>query len=218
MNQKWKNRIWAGSILAAFLAAVGVFVFLLQTEKKVLSEYEKEQVCVAVSGIARGEKITGENVDSYLVLEEIDKRFVPKTALRDTEDAIGRIAVYGVEAGTVLTAGMLREEVEIVGQMTEPVIAGFRAEDLYQVAGGVLRAGDRIHIYCVDQGEEGQTGKMLWEDVYIQQVFDQTGTSISGSDHTTPAQRINIYLDKTDVTGFYSALAKGSLRAVKICD
>ena len=33
MSQAWKNRIWNGSILAAFVAAMAVFVFLLQTEK-----------------------------------------------------------------------------------------------------------------------------------------------------------------------------------------
>lgn len=218
MSPKLKNRIWNGSILAAFLAAVGVFAFLLQTEKKVLAEYEKEQVCVVRMQIARGEKITEENAGKYLAVAEIDKSIVPETALKDAEGAVGKIAVYEVEEGTVLTAGMLREEAEITGQMTEPVIAGFRAEDLYQVVGGVLRAGDRIHIYCVEQGEMADSGKILWENVWVQQVFDQTGTAISGSDSTTSAQRINIYLDKADVSGFYSALAQGSLRAVKVCN
>ncbi len=197
---------------------MGVFAFLLQTEKKVLAEYEKEQVCVVRMQIARGEKITEENAGKYLAVAEIDKSIVPETALKDAEGAVGKIAVYEVEEGTVLTAGMLREEAEITGQMTEPVIAGFRAEDLYQVVGGVLRAGDRIHIYCVEQGEMADSGKILWENVWVQQVFDQTGTAISGSDSTTSAQRINIYLDKADVSGFYSALAQGSLRAVKVCD
>ena len=39
MNPKLKNKIWNGSILAAFLAAVGVFAFLVQTEKRLLAEY-----------------------------------------------------------------------------------------------------------------------------------------------------------------------------------
>lgn len=218
MSLKLKNRIWNGSILAAFLAAIGVFVFLLQTERKALAEYEKEQVCVVAVEIPRGEKLTGENVEKYVTIAEIDKNMVPKTALENPEEVIGRVAVYGIEEGTVLTAGMLREEAEITGQMKEPVIAGFRGEDMYQVVGGVLRAGDRIHIYCVDPEKEESKEKILWENVWVQQVFDQTGAAISGNDNTTPAQRINIYLDKVDVNGFYSALAQGSLRAVKICE
>ena len=151
MSQAWKNRIWNGSILAAFVAAMAVFVFLLQTEKRVLTEYEKEQVCVVTAAIPRGEKISAENAEQYITVMEIDKRIVPETALKSTEAASGRIAAYGVEQGMVLTTGMLRELSEITEQMREPVIAGFRAEDLYQVVGGVLRAGDRIHIYCVEQ-------------------------------------------------------------------
>lgn len=215
MNQTWKNRIWNGSILAAFVAAIAVFAFLLQTEKRVLTEYEKEPVCVVTAAIPRGEQITGENAEQYITVTEIDKRIVPETALKSTEAAIGRIAVYGVEKGMVLTGGMLRELPEITGQMQEPVIAGFRAEDLYQVVGGVLRAGDRIHIYCVEQEEEEKNGKLLWENVFVQQVFDQSGTAISGNDSATPAQRVNIYMEKEKVAEFYAALARGSLRVVK---
>ena len=149
---------------------------------------------------------------------KIDKRIVPETALEATESVIGKIPVCGIEKGTVLTTGLLQEAVEITGEMNEPVIAGFRAEDLYQVAGGVLRAGDRIHIYCVNQEKEAEAGKILWENVYVQEVFDQTGTTIEGNDNTTPAQRINIYLDKAHVAEFYTELAQGSLRAVKVCD
>ena len=130
----------------------------------------------------------------------------------------GRIAAYGVEQGMVLTTGMLRELSEITEQMREPVIAGFRAEDLYQVVGGVLRAGDRIHIYCVEQEEEEQNGKLLWENVFVQQVFDRNGAAIGGDDGTTPAQRVNIYMEKERVADFYAALAQGSLRVVKAED
>lgn len=35
--------------------------------------------------------------------------------------------------------------------MEDPVIAGCKADDLYQIVGGVLRAGDRINIYQVDE-------------------------------------------------------------------
>ena len=96
--------------------------------------------------------------------------------------------------------------------------AGFRAEDLYQVVGGVLRAGDRIHIYCVEQEEEEQNGKLLWENVFVQQVFDRNGAAIGGDDGTTPAQRVNIYMEKERVADFYAALAQGSLRVVKAED
>ena len=101
---------------------------------------------------------------------------------------------------------------DITAQMSEPVVAGLRADDLYQVVGGVLRAGDRIHIYRVN--EEGEA-VLAWENVYIQGVFDQSGTTISNDDRNTAAQRINVYLDKKMVEAFYSWLNAGTLRIVK---
>ena len=40
-NKTIKNRIWNGSILAAFIAAAAVFAVMLETEKRSLAEYEK---------------------------------------------------------------------------------------------------------------------------------------------------------------------------------
>ena len=96
------------------------------------------------------------------------------------------------------------------------MIAGFKAEDLYQVAGGVLRSGDRIHIYSVK--EEGKEASSVWKNVFVQQVFDTSGNRISNEDSDTAAQRINIYLAEEDVERFYEQLSAGSLRAVKVCD
>lgn len=98
MSQAWKNRIWNGSILAAFVAAMAVFVFLLQTEKRVLTEYEKEQVCVVTAAIPRGEKISAENAEQYITVMEIDKRIVPETALKSTEG--GKRKNSGIWSGT----------------------------------------------------------------------------------------------------------------------
>lgn len=72
MSQAWKNRIWNGSILAAFVAAMAVFVFAAD-RKRVLTEYEKEQVCVVTAAIPRGEKISAENAEQYITVMEIDK-------------------------------------------------------------------------------------------------------------------------------------------------
>lgn len=217
MSQAWKNRIWNGSILAAFVAAMAVFVFCCRQKRECLRNTKRTGMR-GNGGNSQGRKISAENAEQYMTVMEIDKRIVPETALKSTEAASGRIAAYGVEQGMVLTTGMLRELSEITEQMREPVIAGFRAEDLYQVVGGVLRAGDRIHIYCVEQEEEEQNGKLLWENVFVQQVFDRNGAAIGGDDGTTPAQRVNIYMEKERVADFYAALAQGSLRVVKAED
>ena len=103
---------------------------------------------------------------------------------------------------------------EIWEQMEEPVIAGFKADDLYQVVGGTLRPGDRIHVYRVNEDKEAV---LIWENVYVAEVFDQTGNRIESDNSNAAAQRINVYLDKADVAPFYAELAAGTLRVVKVC-
>lgn len=217
MGKLWKGRIWTGSAAAAFIAAVVIFIFMLQAEKKALSEYERAEVCVAVSAIPRGEELTVNKVENYVEIKTVEKSLLSPNAVTDLTSVIGKTPVYTIEEGTLLTGGMLEDMETVTGEMEEPVIAGFRAEDLYQVAGGVLRAGDRIHIYCVDKGEKETANRLIWKNLVVQQVFDQNGNVISGEENTTPAQRINVYMDSTQAAEFYEKLAKGSLRAVKIC-
>lgn len=206
---KWK----AGGIIAALVAAVAVFAVMLQMEKSVLTRYERGTVYVAVKTIPRGQLITEKNYGLYMKAQELERSCISETALYSPEQITGLAARFDVEPGVLLTEGMFEEISDILEEMKEPVVAGFKADDLYQVVGGVLRAGDRIHIYRVSEDNETV---LVWGDVYVQGVFDQAGTQIVNGDTVTAAQRINIYMDKADVESFYSELASGTLRVVKV--
>lgn len=215
------TRIWAVSIIAAFAAAVAVFGVMVKLEKDVLEQYEKGTIYTAVKKIPKGQVITDENYEQYFAEKELDVKCIPDTALYSPEQVQGFISCIDLETGTLLTQGMFETINEITKNMQEPVIAGFKAEDMYQVVGGVLRPGDRIHIYSVDEKEnreEELSAKLIWTDVFVQEVFDQAGNIIPGEDEEAVAQRVNVYLDKSEVERFYSELAAGSLRAVKVCE
>lgn len=210
-----RSGIWMGSILLALLTAVGIYFVMLQIEKNLLSEYEKVGVYMAVKEIPRGIMIEDENVEEYLEWVEIDKGIVPATALTDKGTVTGLVAKTDIEEGVLLTTGMFQPLDDILRNLYQPVIAGFKAEDLFQVVGGVLRCGDRINIYTI--GEDGRADK-AWENVYVQQVFDNSGKAIPESDRNLAAQRINIYLSEEEVEPFYTQLSRGTLRAVKLCE
>lgn len=212
IKQSYSNKK-VGISLTALAAAVAMFVILVQMEKNVLAEYEKGEVYIAAHRIPKGQMITAENYMDYFIIKEMDKKLISDTALTTLQQVQDMAAIYDVEQGTHLTEGMFEELRNIWSGMEEPVIAGFRAEDIYQVVGGTLRAGDRIHIYIV----KDETARLAWENIYVQQVFDASGGSISNTDQTMAAQRINIYLDKSDIAAFYSEMADGSLRVVKLC-
>lgn len=210
-----KGKLRMGSIVAAFVAAVALFAAMLQIEKGLLTDYEKGKVLMAVQEIPRGQLITLENYSAYFEEAELDKAFIPATALTGPEQVQDMAAVADIEEGVLLTTGMFEWMRDVTGDMEEPVIAGCKAEDLYQIVGGVLRAGDRVHIYSV--AEEGET-ELIWQNVYVQQAFDSAGVGIENGDSNSSAQRINIYLERADVEQFYSALSQGSLRVVKVYD
>lgn len=208
-----RTRLKAGGMVAALIAAAAVFVILIQMEKSVLTQYEKGIIYTAVTEIPKGQLITQENYNKYFEEKELDKSCIPETALTSAEEVKGLYAAYDIDRGALLTKGMFEAVEEVVCGMSQPVIAGFKADDIYQVVGGVLRAGDRIHIYTVS--ENGET-TLFWDNVFIEEVFDQTGAVIANDDRTTAAQRINVYLDKVDIEAFYDSLKNGSLRAVKV--
>lgn len=207
------SRLKTGGMAAALVAAAAVFMILVQMEKSALTQYEKGVIYTAAAEIPKGQVVTEENYFEYMERKELEKSCIPETALSSVEDIRGLSAVFDIDAGVLLTKGMFEPLEEIMHEMQEPVIAGFKADDMYQVAGGVLRAGDRIHIYTVSESGEAA---LHWENIFIEGVFDQTGASIANDDRATAAQRINVYLDKEDIDEFYTNLANGSLRVVKV--
>lgn len=204
-----------GSMIAALIAAVSIFIIMLETEKNVLQQYEKGNILIAGREIPKGQIITTENAYLYFEALELDRNCIPQTAITAMEDVVEMVSATNIEQGVLLTRGMFETRDEITADMKTPVIAGFKAEDLYQVVGGVLRTGDRINIYRV--GENGET-KLIWKNVFVQQVFDNVGNPIGSEDGLTAAQRINIYMEQDNVEQFYTNLGTGTLRVVKVCE
>lgn len=202
-------------IIASLIASVGIYITLVEMEKNALRVYERERVYVATAEIPRGTMITGQNASSFMKAAEVEKGMVPGNALRDITQLDRLAANYSISEGTLLMTDMFEEFKDITAGMKEPVIVGFKAEDLYQVVGGVLRQGDRIHIYTVS--EDG-LASLNWRDIYVQQVFDHSGNPVEAADPAISSPRINIYLDAENVEQFYSELALGSLRVVKVCE
>lgn len=208
------SRLKLGGVVAALAASVAIFITMVRMEKNILTQYEKKTIYTAAAEIPKGQLITADNYQQYFIEQQLDQSCIPPTALCSPGQVTGLVAVYDIEPGILLTGGMFQEMDSILKEMREPVVAGFKAEDIYQVAGGVLRAGDRVNIYSVKEGETG----LVWSNVFVQQVFDASGTAISNGDTVTAAQRINVYLNVTEVQDFYTELAGGSLRVVKLLE
>ena len=209
---KGNKSLLPGAVAVGLILAVIVYAVMLNAEKNLLENYEKGTVYIATQIIPSGQLLTAENYQSFFKAQEIDETLIPAASIQMPEELENMVARYDIDTGTMITRGMFESVNEITAEMEEPCITGFKADDLYQVVGGVLRAGDRIHIYRVSEDNETT---LIWGNVYVAGVFDQAGNQIASGDTLTAAQRINIYLDNEDVPQFYSELAGGSLRVVK---
>ena len=211
-----KKHILPRAALAALIASVIVYCIMLNVEKNILQDYEKGSILVTSNNISAGIVINRENVDQYFEIKEMDKKLIPETAVVSKERLENQITATDLDKGTIITKAMFRNLNQMLEEMQDPVIAGFKAEDLYQVVSGKLRSGDFIHIYTVNK----DTGAvyLVWNNIFVQEVFDSSGISISPDDKITAAQRVNILIEKKHIEQFYSELATGSLRVVKVVE
>lgn len=209
-------------VLGCLVAALAVYGAAIHIQAQILSAYDKGTVYTASASMAAGDVMKGDEAAGKVAPIEIAAGAVPADAVTDPAQLADSAARYDIEPGTILCLSMFETVDDMVAGMKEPVIAGFRSEDIYQVVGGVLRAGDTISIYTIDNvaeiGTAEYVGTLRWDNVRVQEVFDSSGIAISSIDDATPASRVNVYMDKGEVEEFYAKLAQGSLRVVVHCD
>lgn len=216
MNKREKEKkTWLPGVIAmAFLASLFTFLLLLSVEKNALSAYEKVNVWSTNCEMVKGLEITEKGIADCLVQIEVEKTKIPSKLVEDTSVLIGQQTKITIPAGTILTESMFTGEENYREGLYNPVIAGCKGDDLFQMVSGVLRKGDRVNIYTVNRDLEETY--MLWENIVVYEAFDAAGKVIAPEDISTPAARVNLLLEEGYTQQFYSELNKGSLRLVKI--
>ena len=209
-----KKSFWPGVIVVSFLAALITFMIMLQVEKNALSAYEKVSVWCTKKEVIKGTEITPQNVEEFFVQLEIDKNKVPDKYIVLPDEVMGKQLDITMPKGSILVTTMFADVEREMDLINNPVVVGCKGEDLFQLVSGVLRKGDRVHIYTVDEDME-QT-YLLWENVTVYEVFDTAGKSIPSTDSATPAARVNLLLEKGRAEMFFNELNSGSLRLVQV--
>ncbi len=211
-----KKRILPGIIIAAFLASIATFFILLNVERNALKDFETVTVWVTTCELAEGMEMTKMGIGECLTQMEIDKNKVPAKRVESAETLINKYTELNIPQGTILIETMFSDDESFRMNINNPVIAGCKGDDLFQLVSGVLRKGDLVHVYMVNK-EMGET-YMLWENVLVYQVFDASGNLIPPEDILTPAARVNLLIEEGYTEQFYNELDKGSLRLVKVWD
>lgn len=211
-RQGTKRKIQAGLIITALAASLLIYAAMIFVEKKSLAQEGKTEVFSVIQDIPEGTVLNEENWDEFIETREVYVSAIPMNRVMSAEDAEGMVTRINISAGTILTAGMLRQQdIGSVG-MREPVLLGFKADDIYQAIGGQLRTGDCVHIYIVD--ENGET-RLRWSNVIIEEAFDSSGNEL-GNEQEGKALRFNIYMEKKEVEEFYDLLDSEKVRIVRV--
>lgn len=213
-REKEKRNIMPGVILVAFLASIATFFLLLNMEKNALEAYEKVMVWTTKCELAKGLELNNNSIQECFEQVEIDKDRVPGKVIETPETLVGKRTLFVIAQGTILTETMFSDEENYREGMHNPIIAGCKGDDLFQLVSGVLRKGDWVNIYMVNE-ELGET-YMLWENIMVYQAFDASGNVIPSEDTVTPAARVNLLLEEGYTEQFYKELSTGSLRLVKV--
>lgn len=211
-NQSSKRKVQTGLIITAFAAAAIIYAAMIIVEKKTLAAEGKTEVFSVVKEIPEETVINAENWDEYIEIKDMYVSAIPADRVMSKQDAEGMVTRINIPEGTILTSDMLRKP-EIGNEgMNEPVLLGFKADDIYQVIGGKLRTGDLVHIYIVD--EEGNT-ILRWSNVTIEEAFDSSGNTLGKNDEGK-ALRFNIFMEKSDAPEFYNLLDSEKIRIVRV--
>lgn len=217
-----KKAVLPWVILGALAVSAATYGFAIHVQTTALSAYERTTVYVAGATMVDGHMITEQEAAGMTRAVQLPSDTVPGDAVTDLSLIVDSAARYDITQGTILCYSMFETANEMTAGLSDPVIAGFRSDDIYQVVGGVLRPGDTISIYTVDNtsqiGSATYVGTLRWDNIRVQDVFDASGARIDSSDKFTPAARVNIYMDKSEVEDFYARLLSGSLRVVVHCD
>jgi len=135
-------------LVVTSILAVAVFVGVLSYVRSVSS-----QVGPMVTVLRLNQSVDAlEPVDeSMLEQVRVPERWVPETAVRDTEDAAGLVAATGYEEGSLLQSGMLVERPGLQPGFREVAIV----VDAETGVAGKVQPGDHVDIIATMGGRNG---------------------------------------------------------------
>ncbi len=217
VNKKEKSIMGkAWPVMLCLLLSLGVFLFLLNMEKKELSKYEKGQAVIAAASIKGSTEITSENVKTLFKVSERPLTDIPDRAYVTVEELVGQYVQHDMDAGVVVTKSMTGE---LNPLQKDHVLLAVNMEALDRSVAGTLRAGDEIDLYTVETNavKEVLVEKVL-EKVKIIRSYTGTGGAILKEDAASIAQYITIPVHKDAVGTFYKALENKKIGIVKYPD
>ena len=214
-EKKKKNLAWR--FLFSFFMAFLVFLLLLMLEAGFQKKEEEKLVILAAADIPKGTELTDEIIANSFREAYIPISFIPEQAVEDRKQLAGNITGEDIREREIVTLPRLCELPELLEELVEPVEVSISVTDLSQVVGGILSAGDRIHLSVTDR-ETGVNERIL-TNVYVSGAFTSSGIRldrIPAEQEQSAATVLNLWIPKAMEQTFNEKINSGLLRISKI--
>ena len=221
-KQNKKSGFITGALVLGIIVSIVVFAVMLNVEKNILSNYEKASVVLAKTDIPEGVIITEKNISSYFYLADREKNTIPGSAYTKLEDLSGKIVMADIDKDIMISKAAVVTMDKNILEMKDMVQISFETDKISQLANGTLRQGDYISIYKIETIKDDNLNtrtecytKPVWQDIFVFEVFDESGLKIENEDNTTAAKLVTVLINKEDITEFYTDFTNDSVKISK---
>lgn len=211
-------RAFLYSAIVAFALLVGV----IHLENFLLSPEVNHEVYIASKDIESRTLITAENVDELFTMVKRGEGTIPEGYITDTNELIGMLTGRDIQAKEVILESVFIDSNSYIAELENPVEVSIQTNNLSQIVGGVLRAGDQVNIWSIqlvyDNGTQRTVTEKVCEKAYITRAFSSAGVIVNRDDanNADTAMVINIVIPGADEEAFNAAVSNGTIRISRI--
>lgn len=214
IKKKEKTERGLKPIIFSLIISTLLFFVLIGLEVSILEKYEKTEVVIAKNNIESGTEITSVNKEILFGLKEVDVSLKTEASFVSLSDLEGYIVRGDIEKSEIVSGNNLIKKSSVLAVLNEPVEVAFKAEDISQVVGGILRTGDLIDISVVNSYTK-QTEK-IFSNVYVSKVFNSGGIEIDKVEKDNPSVVVNVLIDKETENIFNEKILSGIVRISRV--
>lgn len=198
-------------ILAAAAAALVVMLFFFNSRNEgAVPDMKSVRVATVRKDIAKGTKITEENLKEFFELREVNKSMLPEHTMADLNQLKGQILCVPLQKNEIVTEKDMNNLARLKVSMLDPIELTFTATSVSDSVGGIIRSGDVINVGITYQTDEGQARyRTAGENIYVIAAMDDSGKSVPPQDSKTACTMFRVIMEQQDAEKFLETLREG---------
>lgn len=192
-------------IAVSMAAVVGIFVGLIYLERYINKPVEYGKVVISIADIPSGTVLTEENIPNFFTREERDILAIPKGAISNGEDLIGKKLIVDLLPDEMIFAKDMMDAEAFEGSFKDPVELTIGVSSLSDINAGRIRSGDLVNLTIALtnlEDNETVTVEPTTQDPGVYQedtgIYDENGNSVDDPLNLIPVSDQSIVEEETE--------------------